>query len=112
MGYLTTITFRNDSYSDFDKNPERTIEVIKAAMDGAYRSSDKSSQTMPIGSSCNPVVFQKPRHAGDNALYMHYGNTVKCLNEVTADDQWILDQAIDELRYRLKALEKIRKNSK
>jgi len=105
MGYLTTIT-----YSDFLKNQDETL--IKDSMNmGIPKNFHRSDypRTSGIGSSANPVIIQKPRHADDISLYMHFGNTVKCLDEVNENDKWIIEPAIAKLEYRLKQLKKLRK---
>ena len=100
MGYLTTITFRNDSYSDFKHNPKDLHKLVLDALEGEQLL--KGRDTQPIGSSANPVVIQKPRHADDRTIYMHAGNNVYDLS--TADHLWVIETAIDELKYRLRQL--------
>ena len=74
MGNLTTITFRNDSYGCIKDNPKEVHQLILKAMNGEQLR--KNRETEPIGSSANPVIIQKYRHADDATLYLHSGNTV------------------------------------
>jgi len=62
MGYLTTITFRNDEYHEIAKDPKPTIEKIQAAMSG-NRVND------------NSMVSQVPVHSSETVIYACSGNT-------------------------------------
>lgn len=62
MGLLTTITFRNDCWEDLKRDPERTMNMIRDAMNG----------------SCvdgREMIAQTPVHSGDSAVYVVSGNT-------------------------------------
>ena len=48
MGYLTTITFRNDSYSSFGENKNKLVEEILNALKGIQIS--KGQNRFSIGS--------------------------------------------------------------
>ncbi len=62
MGYLTTITFRNDEFHEIAKDPKATVEKIQAAMSGnvIYE---------------NAMVSQRPVHSSDTVIYVCSGNT-------------------------------------
>lgn len=107
MGFLTTITFRNDSASTLRKHPEVVSEGIYLAQGG-----DKFNglKTFPVGSDANPVIIQKPRHADDTTLYMHAGNTV--VDVLEADSDWAIDTFISEMEYHLKRLKKLKADKK
>lgn len=100
MGYLTTITFRNDAAHDLREHPEEVSKLIYDAQNGVQM--NRGRHYDPIGSYANPVIIQRPRHADDVTLYLHAGNTVIDLAEV--DSAWAIDTAIAELKYRLKDL--------
>jgi len=72
MGYMTTITFLNDSYSNIEnkKNQDQVIENILDAMSNTH---DKS-KTYPIGNFGNPMTAMKTHHADEYMLYFCYAN--------------------------------------
>ena len=108
MGYLTTITFRNDSFGCIKKESKRVHEVILDAMQGVQVRRNRN--TDPIGSSANPVIIQKQRHADDTTLYMHSGNTV--VDVFNANGDWAIDSFISEMEYHLKRLKRLKKDKK
>jgi hypothetical protein len=101
MGYLTTITFRNDAAHDLRQHPEEVSKLIYHAQSGVQKNRGRDYD--PIGSHANPVIIQRPRHADDHALYLHAGNTVIDLAE--ADSEWAINTAIAEMKSRLKDLQ-------
>lgn len=72
MGYLTTITIYNDSLGKFEQDPKAFGEAI---LKGIYQAQDSQKEA-----SMGGIICQPPRHADDNTLYLHYGNTVTDLN--------------------------------
>lgn len=111
MGYLTTITFRNDSYSEFENHPKKLVEEILKALNGIQI--NRGFDYFSIGSDANPVILQKPRHADDNTLYLHSGNTIVDINGITEKtdrNEWVINQAISEMEYQLKRLKKLKNN--
>lgn len=101
MGYLTTITFYNDSAHDLRKHPNDVSELIYNAQSGVQKREARDYD--PIGSCANPVIIQKPRHADDHTLYLHAGNTV--IDVAEADSEWAIDAFISEMKWRLKELQ-------
>lgn len=79
MGYLTTITFRNDSLGIIRDNPKEVIDKIYNAI-----GSDKT-QELGIGPDCNCIKVQKTRHASDFTVYAHAGNSVFEINPYSKD---------------------------
>lgn len=108
MGYLTTITFRNDAADDLRKHPNDVSELIHNAQIGVQKDSGRDYD--PIGSHVNPVIIQKPRHADDHTLYLHAGNTV--IDVAEADTEWSINTFIAEIKWRLKELEAKKKKLK
>lgn len=109
MGYLTTITFRNDAYHEFSTNREDLIQEILDSLSGAQIA--RGYNYFSIGCEANPVVLQKPRHADDTTLYLHAGNTVidiSELNEYSDKNKWAINQAISEMEYHIKRLKKLK----
>lgn len=109
MGYLTTITFRNDAYSTFKSHSKELIEEILRALNGSQVSAGYNY--FSIGSEVNPVILQKPRHMDDIILYLHAGNTVTDINslsESTERNDWAIDQAISEMEYQIIRLKKLK----
>lgn len=118
MGYLTTITFRNDAYETFKKNPLELGSKICKALEGGY-TQGVGENTFSLGSECNPVVIQKPRHADDNTIFVHMGNTVTEMNkwsqitkDLMAHHPKFFDDILKEMEIQVKALKKMRKEMK
>lgn len=105
MGYLTTITFRNDSYSELKKHPEAVSKIISDAQDGIQKRQGRDYDS--VGSHANPVIIQKPRHADDTTLYLHAGNTV--IDVAEAESEWAIIASITEMEFRLKQLKEKKK---
>jgi hypothetical protein len=74
MGYLTTITFYNDAYGEFQEYPERVAEIIAEAMNSHV------AKSYPIGSHANYVTSLPTRHASEFAIYIHSDNGVREMN--------------------------------
>lgn len=108
MGYLTTLTFRNDSYSDIKKNKNRLHKIVLDAMNGIQIRQGRDYDN--IGSSANGVIIQKPRHADDHTLYIHAGNTV--IDVYEAESERVIETFIKEMEYHLKRLKEKNKNIK
>lgn len=109
MGYLTTITFRNDAYQTFMNNKRELFEKIIKALNG--NQINNGYDYFSVGNEINPVIIQKPRHTDDTTLYMHAGNTItdiSNLKEFTSRNEWAINQAITEMEYHLKRLKKIK----
>lgn len=79
MGYLTTITFRNDSLGIIRDNPKEVIDKIYNAI-----GSDKT-QELGIGPDCNCIKVQKTRHTSDFTVYANAGNSVFEINPYSND---------------------------
>ena len=108
MGFLTTITFRNDDYKAIKDNPETVSKIISDAQNGVQIRNGRNYD--PVGNCANPVIIQKPRHADDTTLYMHAGNTVVDVFEAKSD--WAIDTFISEMEYHLKRLKKLKADRK
>lgn len=67
MGYLTTVTFRNDCWQEILDHPREAIDFI-------YNNKEN-------GRNINSITVQRTRHADDHALYFHWGNTVTELSK-------------------------------
>jgi len=106
MGYLTTITFYNDAANDLQAHPDETIKLISDAQYGIQKNRGRNYD--PVGSFCNPVIIQKPRHADDHTLYLHAGNTVVDVYE--AKSEWEIDTFINEMKYHIKRLKELKNN--
>jgi len=107
MGFITTISFYNDASIDIQKHPHQTIEMIHKAQLGVQRNS--GTNTEGIGSHANAVIIQKPRHASDITIYIHAGNTVTDLYDIEAENEWLVDTAIEHMEEELKRLKAMKK---
>lgn len=114
MGYLTTITFYNDSAQEMHEHPKEVSEMIYRAQQGAQLI--RGSNTEPIGNSCNPVIIQKPRHADDHTIYVHMGNTVVEMSSYSShtDNLMMNHQEFfeDLLKYMESQVKELKKNYK
>lgn len=99
MGNLTTITFRNNDYHTI-KNDKKLNQKIADAMCGVQL--DNGYDFESCGNSANAMILQEPRHADDNTLYLHAGNTV--VDVYNAHSEWAVNQFIHEMEYHLKRL--------
>lgn len=107
MGYLTTITFRNDSCLSFKENKNALVEEILKALNGVQIS--KGHNYFSLGNEVNPVIIQKPRHGDDKTLYLHAGNTVIDVNTITnSNDKWFIDEAITQMEEQIKRLKNLK----
>lgn len=106
MGYLTTVTIYNDSADQLRKNPKELAEALHNACMGVQLNRGVNYEC--VGNATNILTLQKPRHADDNTLYMHAGNTVVDVYDADKTD-WALNQFISEMEYHLKRLKAIKK---
>lgn len=108
MGFLTTITIYNDAADQILKNKKELAEAIDKACSGIQLSKGRDYNC--LGNHANAIILQKPRHASDNTLFMHAGNTV--IDVYNAESEWAIDQFIHEMEYHLKRLKKIKNERK
>lgn len=69
MGFLTTITLRNDKLHDMEANPEAFARDLFAAI-------DKANEHHMAYDLDNRFIVQPSRHADDHAIFVHKGNSV------------------------------------
>lgn len=72
MGFNTTIMFHNDAYDEFQKHPDQTVKNITMAMNGVR----ENRHHYGVGNHGNPMVIKRPRHADEETIYVHAGNTL------------------------------------
>lgn len=72
MGFLTTITIRNDFLHEIEKNPEEFTQKVVAMC-----SRMKGDKERYWGSD---IIPQFTRHADDDTVFVHMGNTVCEMN--------------------------------
>ena len=83
MGLLTTITIHNDAMGEFEKDPKAFGEAILKGIYGAQY--ERKEVSVPIGSYSNYIKVQPSRHADDDTIYLHSGNSVSQLNVYSQD---------------------------
>lgn len=105
MGFLTTITIYNDGADQLQKHPKELAEILYKACSGIQKDSGIDSEG--LGNHSNLITLQKPRHADDNTLYLHAGNTL--IDVFETNSEWVIDTFIHEMKYHLKRLKKLRK---
>ena len=117
MGHLTTLTFYNDAADQYDKNPERLVEIIHDAVCNHKCSlNGGKSYDEPIGNHGNAITVQRSRHADDHTTYVHMGNGVTEMNPWSADTKDLLerfpdvfDQYVSYMEHQVKDLKKMKK---
>lgn len=93
MGYLTTITIRNDSLHVLQKNP---LEFAQAVFDGMIRANREHKEVSAgLKGECNPIEIHPSRHADDTTVYVHYGNCVFNLNPYNDDMKELIERNPD-----------------
>lgn len=112
MGYLTTFTVYNDYCEEINKNPKEFAEEIFAAC--CNPNTNRKSRVFR-----GIVTAQKSRHADENTIYVHAGNTVIEVNAHSKDTKNLMetspeffDKILSVLEYNAKELKKMRKESK
>jgi len=78
MGYLTTIVIHNDALHSFKEDPKAFAEAIFKGIDEANMTREET----PVGFKgyCNYISVHPSRHADDETLYLHSGNSVSEIN--------------------------------
>jgi len=105
MGFLTTVTIYNDGADSLKSNANDLADKLYNACCGTQIMDGRNYDS--LGSNANLLTLQKPRHADDNTLYLHGGNTV--IDVYDAKSDWVIDTFINEMEYHLKRLKKIKK---
>lgn len=115
MGFLTTFTVYNDHCHEITENPKKFAdEIYKACCNPNlnYRSN--------VFYGC--VIPQKTRHADDQTIYVHAGNTVVEMNSCSQTTKEmmkqspkffeemlnLMDQNVKELKKLLKELKSVK----
>lgn len=78
MGYLTTITIHNDALHAFEEDPKAFAEAIFKGIEEANRNRKESDVTYKNYGGY--ITVQPSRHADDETVYLHTGNTVFNMN--------------------------------
>ena len=90
MGYLTTITIRNDALQTIQDNADVFMEkLLWFCNGGGYY----TEEYFGVGNAVNPVVLQRPRHADDHTIYVHMGNTVVEMNPYSEKTKEMVEQS-------------------
>jgi len=104
MGFLTTITIRNDSWHQIDNNKEKLWDTIKNANQKAHRNNMAS-----IGSD---IIVQPSYHADDHQLFVHFGNLVQNINPWTLEFDNLLQNNPNFLKDAVSIAEEMVKEAK
>ena len=108
MGYLTTITIYNDGAYELEKHPEELAKKLHMACNGYQLS--KGFKYDSLGSHAKLLTLQKPRHADDNTLYLHWRNTV--IDVYNAESEIVIDAFLSEMKYQTKRLKELKSKIK
>jgi len=116
MGYLTTITIRNDALSTIEDNKDDFMEKLVRHCGSGGRT---AHEYFSVGNHANPVVLQTPRHADDHTIYVHMGNTVVNMNAYSKDTKEMMehsstffDSVLEYMEDQVEELKKLKKNQK
>lgn len=116
MGFLTTITIRNDAVYEIEKHPIEFAKKVISACSGDMRGHSSSDKEFGLGSHCNMAICQQPKHADANTVFVHMGNTVCELSAYSSYTEHIMknhpdffDNMLDHLDHTVKELKKKRK---
>lgn len=102
MGFLTTITIRNDSLQAIKDNSDKFVDkLVRFCSSGGVQEEDHFS----LGGHVNPVVLQIPRHADDHTVYVHMGNTVVEMNPYSKKTKQMAERSPEFFNKTLKFLE-------
>jgi len=101
MGYLTTITIRNDALQVIEDNKDQFVEGVLEAC----RNTVRYKEYFSVGGNANPVVLQTPRHADSCTIYVHMGNTVVEMNPYSEHTEEMLARSPDFFDRVLKFME-------
>ena len=83
MGNLTTIVIHNDAMGAFEKDPEGFGKAILKAVRDANHTHKRANAG--FAGYANYITSFPSRHADDETLYFHTGNTVIELNEYSSN---------------------------
>lgn len=83
MGYLTTITVYNDGIADLPQNAQEFADQVYEAAGSYYPK--QFPVDVRLSGFCNFGKVHRPRHADDQTVYVHAGNTV-CEMNVNSDE--------------------------
>jgi hypothetical protein len=88
MGFLTTLTFYNDGVDLLTEHAEDFSKRVHEVATGFTY----SPVEIPLGSFANFAKVQRSRHADDNTVYVHCGNTVCEMNCNSEETKRIMKQ--------------------
>ena len=114
MGFLTTITIRNDALHSFQKDPKQFAERIFDAMNEANcsRQAADASFVLENCSYGGYITVEPSRHADDETVYLHSGNGVFNLNPWNEDFTSLLARNPEHAADLVKRAERILKECK
>jgi hypothetical protein len=87
MGFLTTITIHNDALHHFKNDPKQFAEKIFEAMAIANMRGMATDAMFSDGKAIlgGYIEVQPSRHADDETVFVHRGNTVLNINRYNTD---------------------------
>jgi len=119
MGFLTTITIRNDALDEIKKHPEEFAKNVLNACSGNMRGNMSSDKEFGLGSHANMTICQEPKHADAHTTYVHMGNTVCEISAYSSYTEHLMknhteffDDMLDHMEYTVKKLKEKRKAMK
>lgn len=92
MGYLTTITIHNDALHAFKEDATLFGQALFTGINKA--NGDGKSVHVGFKGYCNYITVEPSRHADDETLYLHSGNTVFNLDAYGYDFEELLKRDV------------------
>lgn len=104
MGFLTTITIYNDHLHDFEYDPKQFGKDILQGVEEAFYAGQSVTK--------NNIIVQPSRHADDNTLYLHWGNTVRTINPYSKEFEELITTNPELAMKKIKIAERLIKIAK
>jgi hypothetical protein len=110
MGYLTTISIRNDALHSFEKDPEKFGKAILDAIDEA--NCDYKPKTVPFKGYCNYIEVFPSRHADETTIYLNKGNSLTEMSPWSKEFKELLDRRPDLIEGNIETIKFLIKEAK
>jgi hypothetical protein len=110
MGFLTTITIHNDALHVFEKHPKEFAEAIFNGMTLANCARKRAD--VPFENYSGYITIEPSRHADDETVYLHSGNTVFNMNAWNDDFNSLLIRNPEVAKDFLRKAERILKTTR
>lgn len=109
MGYLTHITIYNDGAHRLDQLSPADLKKLARDLYEACLADREDSYA--VENFANMINAQRPRHADDECLYLHWGNYLQCLDgqsiqRLVAQNPDLLEKILKRLKNEVKFIKR------